>query len=377
MIELKSQNPVQRRDPNTPVWTLSEYGEDKPSYVIAMPECIVGRGSDAGFRIHSSSVSKHHAKLFCQAGVLYVEDLSSTNGTYIGGEKVKVSALTEGDLLQFADSVFRVGCQSDSIDMTGTLEVGPSMFASALLMFEQLLTERRVIPNFQPIVTMDGEVNKLNEINELTTIGSELLARSDLEELRNPAAMFGAAQRLGQQATLSELMREEGSRKVCDHPLGSLKLFYNTHPAEFGTDRLDASLRSLRDEFPSLDFVIEVHESAIAGVQTMRRFLQTLEDLNMEIAYDDFGAGQGRLIELTEVPANYLKFDMGLIRDIDKASAPRQDLLRSLVKVAVESGSTPLAEGVETEAEHQTCRQLGFELGQGYLYGRPSPLAPQ
>ena len=36
-------------------------------------------------------------------------------------------------------------------------------------------------------------------------------------------------------------------------------------------------------------------------------------------------------------------------------------------------GITSLAEGVETEAEDDACRQMGFELGQGYLYGRPAP----
>lgn len=369
MIQLNPAATMQPGDTNTPAWSLSEYGTDNPAHIIPLPDCIVGRGNDVGFRIKDSSVSKQHARLFCQGGGLYVEDLSSTNGTYVGGEKVQISALTEGDLLQIANVIFRVGFQSDSLDLTGTLEFGPNIFAGTLLLFERLLSDRRVIPNFQPIVTMDGQVN------ELTTIGSELLARSDLDELQNPAAMFGAAQRLGQQATLSELMRDEGSRKVCGHDLGKLKLFYNTHPCEFGTERLDASLRALRNAFPSLQFVIEIHEAAIGGIDAMRQCLAMLRDLDMEVAYDDFGAGQGRLVELTEVPAQYLKFDMGLIRDIDKASAPRQDLLRWLVKVAVESGSKPLAEGVETEAEHETCRQLGFELGQGFLYGRPSPLS--
>jgi EAL domain-containing protein (putative c-di-GMP-specific phosphodiesterase class I) len=37
----------------------------------------------------------------------------------------------------------------------------------------------------------------------------------------------------------------------------------------------------------------------------------------------------------------------------------------------VELGTVPLAEGVETEAEHKACLELGFKLGQGYLYGKP------
>lgn len=62
---------------------------------------------------------------------------------------------------------------------------------------------------------------------------------------------------------------------------------------------------------------------------------------------------------------------MQLIRGIDTAAASRQELLRSLVKYAVELGTVPLAEGVETEAEHKACLQLGFQRGQDYLYGKP------
>ena len=103
----------------------------------------------------------------------------------------------------------------------------------------------------------------------------------------------------------------------------------------------------------------------------MKRFRGVLSDLEMQLSYDDFGAGQGRLLELGEVPPDVLKFDMQLIRDIDTASATRQDLLASLVRIAIDLGTTPLAEGVETAGEHQTCQQMGFLLGQGYRYGRP------
>jgi EAL domain-containing protein (putative c-di-GMP-specific phosphodiesterase class I) len=63
---------------------------------------------------------------------------------------------------------------------------------------------------------------------------------------------------------------------------------------------------------------------------------------------------------------------MSLIRDIDKAPATKQEMLAALVKLARDLGTTPLAEGVETEEEHEVCKQMNFELGQGYLYGRPA-----
>lgn len=133
--------------------------------------------------------------------------------------------------------------------------------------------------------------------------------------------MFNAAERLGQQAPLSELMREEDARIASESAQSDRRYFFNIHPVEFGTERLDDSLRSLRHQFPDLAITIEIHEAAVSELAVMRRF---------------------------------------------------QELLRSLVKIAVDSGSVPLAEGVETEAEHQVCKELGFELGQGYFYGRPA-----
>ena len=65
---------------------------------------------------------------------------------------------------------------------------------------------------------------------------------------------------------------------------------------------------------------------------------------------------------------------MSLIRDIDTASHERQQVLRQLVIMVQELGSTPLAEGIERLGELETCRQLGFTLGQGYFLGSPQSL---
>jgi EAL domain-containing protein (putative c-di-GMP-specific phosphodiesterase class I) len=108
--------------------------------------------------------------------------------------------------------------------------------------------------------------------------------------------------------------------------------------------------------------------------QRMRELGARLADIGVRFAYDDFGAGQARLNELGEVPAHFVKFDMGLIRDIHVASDRKQRVIRDLVKLVSELGSVSLAEGVEVEAEAQVCREMGFELIQGYLTGRPVPL---
>ena len=93
----------------------------------------------------------------------------------------------------------------------------------------------------------------------------------------------------------------------------------------------------------------------------------------MRLAFDDFGAGQARLCELAEVRPDYLKFDREMIRDIH-ISPQRQQMLAHLVQLVIELGVTPLAEGIETAEEGETCRQMGFRLAQGFYYGRPAPV---
>ncbi|OYP28270.1 EAL domain-containing protein [Rhodopirellula sp. MGV] len=355
-------------------WTLTEFGQgEHQQRTLDLPNrtIVVGRSGEADLTIAAQGISKRHAQISFLEGEMLVKDLGSTNGTYVNGKQVDCSTVAVGDLLQFANALFRVGRSCDAI-ADGTMEEGIIPWAQTLLLFDRLMTERAVVPFFQPIVRL-ADFERSDDHN--ATLAYELLARSDLENLGNPALMFGAAERLGQQCALSELMREEGVRKASESSISSRELFLNTHPSEVVTDRLIQSLRDLRAEFPDYPITIEIHEASITDPDTMRRFRAVLQDLKMRLSYDDFGAGQGRLLELAEVPPDVLKFDMGLIRGIDTAANSRVELLRTLVKLAHDTGASTLAEGVETEAEHQCCLELGFELGQGYYYGRPAALS--
>ncbi len=346
-------------------WTLTECSEQSPhrrSLMLQSRSMSVGRSNEADLTIQSSSVSKSHARIMVEGDALWVEDLGSTNGTYVNGQRVTRSVLASGDLLGFANVLYRVGRSQMDEPEGGTIEETQIPWAQTLLSFDKLMSDRLVVPHFQPIITLADRA----------CVAYEVLARSGLDELRNPAAMFGAAERLGQQASLSELMRSESLRVAERVGVHDVRYYLNTHPVEVGSERLDDSLRSLRSAHPTANITVEIHEAAVTSVEQMKQFKCLLAALDMQLSYDDFGAGQGRLMELCEVPPHVLKFDMQLIRDIDTASKSRQDLLSALVRIALDLGTIPLAEGVETESEHEVCTQMGFELGQGFHYGRPA-----
>ena len=126
---------------------------------------------------------------------------------------------------------------------------------------------------------------------------------------------------------------------------------------------------------PQLDLALEIHESVLTRPAAIAELRALLVERNIALAYDDFGAGQARLLELAEAPPHYLKFDRRFVHGIDAAPPSRQRLLGSLVAAARELQVATIAEGVERPEDGAACVRAGFSHAQGYLFGRPAPLA--
>jgi EAL domain-containing protein (putative c-di-GMP-specific phosphodiesterase class I) len=70
------------------------------------------------------------------------------------------------------------------------------------------------------------------------------------------------------------------------------------------------------------------------------------------------------------VDPEVVKIDMSLVRDVDK-SAAKQEVIRSMCRLAADLKMEIIVEGVETVGERDTLAQLGCDLMQGYLFARP------
>ncbi len=350
---------------NNATWLLSgQLKEEEPVRTIRISSSpfTVGRRNGNVLTIDNPSVSGKHAEMSLEEGHLIVKDLGSTNGTFVNGMRINTPCkVKHGDLVQFAQIVFRAGIQTELRD-SRTVQDDAADRALALIQFDKLMTERAVTPHFQPIVMLPSQ----------ETIGYELLGRSRLFGLKSPQAMFSAAAVLDLEAELSRILRYEGIRHstpLANDPL----LFVNTHPAEMDEPGLlEFSLRELKELAPDSRIVLEIHEASVTQVSQMRELHAALKDMEIGLAYDDFGAGQARLIELVEVPPDYLKFDISMIRNIQDAPKDRQKMLTSLVQMVQELGIAALAEGIELSEEHDTCCEMGFDFAQGYLYGKPA-----
>jgi len=328
----------------------------------------IGRSNSVSLTLATAGISRSHAELTLQAEQLMVRDLGSINGTQVNDESFAGSlAVSDGDILTIAQQEFRIVCtamteqQTVSNDVTSLVtRGGNAKLVRGTKEFRELMAQRQLTSFFQPIVTNTG------------LFGYEALARGSHSQLpSSPATLFAIAESIGQEVELSELCRER-ALAIAASTNRKLPYFFNIHPAEFDDfDRLLDSMAKLREQYRELELVFEVHEEAVTDIDQMWSLSERLQKMDIKLAYDDFGAGQTRLMELIEVPAHYVKFDILLIRDIDRAPASRQEMVAVLVKFAQQAGSQVLAEGVETREEADKCRALGFDLYQGYFFGKP------
>ena len=131
------------------------------------------------------------------------------------------------------------------------------------------------------------------------------------------------------------------------------------------------SLRELRQVSGERAITLEIHEHAVTDLTALRQLRDELRSLDMQLAYDDFGSGQARLIELSEVRPEYVKFDYQLIHNLHLASAQRHEMIATLVTMVNGLGIASIAEGIECNDEAELCWQLGFDYAQGFHYGKP------
>jgi EAL domain-containing protein (putative c-di-GMP-specific phosphodiesterase class I) len=333
----------------------------------------VGRLPDLALTLASESVSKEHAEIFLRSASLWVRDLGSKNGTLVNNERVEEACLREGDILHFAQVEFRVGRQE--IEDTGEQGLEPStvslsemklpqQFVEGARELPQLLELRQVTSVFQPIVSLPA----------INVIGYEALGRGRHPRLPEaPLELFEVAKAVGAEAELSQVFREKALELVLSRAHFPA-LFVNVHAAELDKPDLVRAVTAARQSAPQLRLTLEVHEGALDDLESIDRLCTHLRQSRIGIAYDDFGAGQARLLELAEVPPTFLKFDMSFIRGIDAASVSRRSLLTSLVSVARDLLVQTVAEGVETAEEADACMRIGFTHAQGFFFGRPRPI---
>lgn len=120
-----------------------------------------------------------------------------------------------------------------------------------------------------------------------------------------------------------------------------------------------------------LNCVLEVTETVmLSDNPTVTRTLSALNRLGVKLAIDDFGTGYSSLARLREFPADFLKLDGTLVRDIG-TQASDDPIVRSIIQLAHSLNMSVIAEWVTTDDQMQRLRILGCDFLQGNRIGEP------
>jgi EAL domain-containing protein (putative c-di-GMP-specific phosphodiesterase class I) len=334
---------------------------------------ILGRDEQLTCSVTGATVSRNHARVDQHGQQLLLTDLGSSNGTFVNRQRIVAPTLIDhGDIIHLGTIELRLinrGTGKPSVPDTNnaTRIMGQAKlsdrFPPGIKELEELIHTCAINMVYQPII----------RASDLSCIGYEALCRGASARLpTSPLELFRIAESFSLETPLSEMLRAQAVLVAEKYRLQG-DLFINTHPSELqNPDRLIGGLVELRKLHPNTGIVLEIHEHAMTDDSNLlSRLKQELTKLNIKLAFDDFGVGQSRLMEMIEAQPNIIKFDKKLVENIDTADVARIQLVESLLRFAKDLKIETLAECVATEAEYKTCKGMGFEYYQGYYFEKP------
>ena len=128
-----------------------------------------------------------------------------------------------------------------------------------------------------------------------------------------------------------------------------------------------------RSGFPADCLTLELTESVLlASGEHIGQRLAALKAHGIMLALDDFGTGYASLSYLQHFPVDIVKIDRSFTDRIDTATADMV-LLKGIIDLGNALGLNLVAEGIQTEAQHQIVRDLGCQSAQGFYFGLPAP----
>jgi PAS domain S-box-containing protein len=226
------------------------------------------------------------------------------------------------------------------------------------------------VVHYQPVVDLD----------DLHVIGVEALARWEHPQrgTLTPAFFIDAAERSGVILELGRVMFDAACRQTaawrragCDLEI-AINLSTRQLAAPTLYDDVVASLAA--SDLDPHALWLEVTETALVeDLDLAAELLHRLAALGIRVAIDDFGTGWASLAYLKQFPVHALKIDHLFVDGVDH-NPQDAAIARSIISLGHELDMIVIAEGVETAAQQASLQELGCEIGQGYRFGKPTPV---
>ena len=233
---------------------------------------------------------------------------------------------------------------------------------------DDALTGEEFRLHYQPIVDLRTEAH----------IGVEALIRWEHPDrgLLNPVDFIEYAEASGQITAIDKWVLNTACGAMAERT-GGAHISVNVSARQLQQPELvevvAAALQS--SHLPPDRLILEITETAtVADLDRALVQIEALKALGLGVALDDFGTGYSSLSYLRKFPVDYLKIDRSFVRGIEGNDEDKA-IVRGLIDIAHALGLNAIAEGIEDSAQRDILAGLGCDLGQGYLWTRPVPLA--
>jgi diguanylate cyclase (GGDEF)-like protein len=240
-------------------------------------------------------------------------------------------------------------------------ENGDVMLLSRL---NEILAGRQLNALFQPIIHIQrGEI-----------VGYEGLIRGPSDSpLHSPMNLFKVARAHNLSVEVEHMCRRAVLERFAELKLPG-KLFLNVSPEMLLQPRArhGETLGYIHEVGINPErVIIELTENQPTyDYDLLREAVMHYRGMGFQIAIDDLGEGFSSLRLWSELRPEYVKIDMHFVQGINQDPVKLQ-FVRSIQKIAEESGTTVIAEGIEAQTELLLIRDLGIACGQGYHIARP------
>ncbi len=234
-------------------------------------------------------------------------------------------------------------------------------------LIRRALVERRLFLVFQPIVDLQtGIISHYESLIRMRGLNNEVI---------EPEQFIPVAERVGliHRIDLWVIEQSIDFLATLSSTLKNISLAINLSSLAFQDENLLPTIKEKLD-LTWVDpkrIIFEITETvAVNKVEQTQDLIKKIRELGCKFALDDFGAGFCSYSYLKSFSIEYIKIDGQFIRNLVNDEMD-QVLVKSMVDVANKLGKKTIAEFVETPATVKKLTELGVNMGQGYIFGRP------
>jgi len=254
------------------------------------------------------------------------------------------------------------------LDMQDKTNTGRSLALKADL--KRALSRKELELYFQPKVNL----------KTLEVIGAECLMRWNhpVDGILFPGPLIEAAESYNMMNELGYWTLEQAFISLVEftaHGL-DLSLSVNLSPTQLYDNQLVSTLKKLSEhyEVPLNRIELELTEDvALSNSLMVKKQLNELRFLGVEISVDDFGKGYSNLAYIRELDIDAIKIDKSFVMELTDDPVNRA-IIEATQIIGKAKNCDVIAEGIETMAQLHMLREVGITQGQGYLFAKAIPM---